>query len=139
MNVEYCTECGYKNSYALHAPNFCGGCGVKIGTSTATVKKAPTIKPSPRDSLRRQPREEVVEEEVFEEVPNISKLEYDIDSSFGNQKITIGDIMKEGPSKGATPRVRQGVSKAKSKEEILEESLKSCKSARAQPPEDVEG
>ena len=31
MTTLYCQECGHKNEYSLHPPNFCGGCGIKLG------------------------------------------------------------------------------------------------------------
>ena len=133
MNVEYCSKCGYKNTYTIKAPNFCGGCGKPLGK----VNQAAS---TPAKSVFRRPSaEEVLEEEVFEEVPDISKLEYEIDNSFGGGKITIGDLVKEGPSQGgARPKKEPGESKKLSREEIVAESLKSCKSAKTQPPEEID-
>ena len=73
MATLYCTECGYKNEYSIHPPNFCGGCGVSLGGK-------PPLKESKSSTRRRKRREDDYDpdETDIENLPDISKLDVDI-------------------------------------------------------------
>lgn len=131
MNVEYCTSCGYKNVYTVKAPNFCGGCGESLDKKSATPKKKSSL-------ARTRLEEQAIEEEEFESIPNISRLEYTVDAGFENKKLTIGDLVQEGPSEGGGLQRNAVKREVMSKEDILKEGMQSCKSARTQPPEEIE-
>lgn len=129
MNVEYCTKCGYKNTYSVQAPNFCGGCG-------SPMREVPASNTPSLNTSRR-----VVEqtEDLEDSVPNISKLEYEVHDQGQKQRLSIADLMKQGPTEGGKIKRGRGSKKLSNRQEILEEGLRSCKSAKTQPPEDVEG
>lgn len=127
MNVEFCTKCGYKNTYSIQAPNFCGGCG-------APMRETPGLKKS---NVASRNEEAIENDEDHVEVSNISKLEYSVQDFSGNRKLTIGQLIKEGPSEGVKPQRGSRGSKFSTKEEILKEGLNSCKSAKTKPSEDV--
>ena len=128
MNVEYCTKCGYKNTYSVQAPNFCGGCGSPL-KEDISVASAPPVSNA---------QVAINDQEAEEKIPSISKLSYEIHSE-GNQRLTIGDLVKQGPSKDKRAKRVSKSKKLKTKQEVLEEGLRSCKSAKTQPPEDVQG
>ena len=68
----YCQKCGNGTEYSFDKPKFCSGCGsgfsIELSTASKIIKSAPRI---------TQIDEE--EEIATERVPNISKLEFDID------------------------------------------------------------
>ena len=132
MNVEYCTSCGYKNVYTVKAPSFCGGCGESLDKKSATPKKKSSL------ARTRIPEQVIEEEEGTETIPDISRLEYTVDAGFENKKLTIRDLVQEGPSEGGPLKRSAAKRKSMSKEDILKEGLQSCKSARTQPPEEIE-
>ena len=64
----FCPECGAKNSYTLKKPNFCQSCGetfAAFGMANASVSKPSLAATDGKNSE--------------DSIPNISKLEYDID------------------------------------------------------------
>lgn len=128
MNVEYCTKCGYKNTYSVQAPNFCGGCGSPL-KEDISVASAPPVSNA---------QVAINDQEAEEKIPSISKLSYEIHSE-GNQKLNIADLIKQGPSEGGKVRRAGAANRLKNRQEVLEEGLRSCKSAKTQPPEDVQG
>ena len=78
----FCPECGGKNSYTLKRPNFCQSCGetfAAFGMSRASVSE-PSLKVT-------------AEEDEETPIPNLSKLEYDIDMSASATKITLEDLV----------------------------------------------
>ena len=98
----YCPDCGYKNQYSINPPNFCGGCGAKLGVSGG--EDAGHKKPSSpkrvakarggRASSRRSNLEEGEYDEDstdIHEVPDIRKLSVDINMG-GNRVIKGSDI-----------------------------------------------
>lgn len=78
MSFTYCKSCGYKNVYSLQPPNFCASCGVSMAQSAnkAMVKNKNIIK-------HRIDDEEG--EDIFE-VPNVSRLKYQILNAKGSAR-----------------------------------------------------
>lgn len=107
MLSTYCQHCGSKNEYSSVKPKFCSSCGQMLAgdfnearTNTKTVsKKVNTVKSENYDE----------EGSDIYEVPNISKLEYDIEVSSGST-FTLGSIMpKDGTlNSESTPKKRRG-------------------------------
>jgi len=92
MLSTYCQHCGSKNEYSSVKPKFCSSCGQMLAgdfnearavTQTVT-RKAPVA------------RSENYDEEGTDvyEVPNISRLEYDIEVS-NSSTFTLGSIMPQ--------------------------------------------
>ena len=108
MRSIYCTECGAKSEYTVTAPKFCSSCGTPMGQEAKQVaaakkdtpvkRKANTPPPLPRSSSQRRSmsREESLadDETDFDYVPDISKLQYDIDIPQDNIK-SFRDIVHE--------------------------------------------
>ena len=96
MSILYCSECGYKNEYTLHPPNFCGGCGEKIelgGKGSPAKKKTRETrggelqKPSFAKKLDD-------DETDIDFVPNLKKLDIDVSyESEGNRTFKGEDIV----------------------------------------------
>ena len=92
MLSTYCQHCGSKNEYSTVKPKFCSSCGQMLAGDYNEAKTSTQSKPS---SFARKPIQQEVHDEdgtdVYE-VPNISKLEYDVeyekDSTF-----SLGSIM----------------------------------------------
>lgn len=128
MNVQYCTSCGFKNVYGAVAPNFCGGCGANLKQlSSASVSTPMQTQQVSNENL-----------EGNERIPNIQGLEYEI-QGVQHQKLTIGDVVKQGPSSEAPRSKKRGRKpKAPTQDTILKESLDICKSAKFKPSEDIE-
>lgn len=68
----YCQKCGNGTEYSFDKPKFCSGCGSNFAIASSFVPKV--SKPAPRIT-----QEEEEEEISVERVPNISKLDFDID------------------------------------------------------------
>tara|TARA_R100000152_G_C6779221_1_gene210641 strand:+ start:194 stop:589 length:396 start_codon:yes stop_codon:yes gene_type:complete len=76
----FCPECGAKNSYTLKKPNFCQSCGetfAAFGMASASVSKPSLAATNGRNSE--------------DSIPNISKLEYDID--LPKSKVTLETLV----------------------------------------------
>lgn len=108
MRSIYCTECGAKSEYTVSAPKFCSSCGTPMGAESkklATAKEdkptkqrtnTPPPLPKSRNQRRSMHREESLadDETDFDYVPDISKLQYDIDVPQDNIK-SFRDIIHE--------------------------------------------
>lgn len=86
MSHLFCFNCGEKLEYNIAKPKFCSSCGESVGTTQARDKPSRTkVKPTERYE---------VDENGFidyDELPNISKLEFDIEQ-FGEQ-MTLGKML----------------------------------------------
>ena len=134
MNVEYCSHCGHKNIYSATAPNFCAGCG----------------KPLREQMQANHSVEKKAEEEVSDEIPQLTSLAYEVEMDSGNKKLTLGDVMREGvrtygeggpPEEGASSmpgRKKAPEGQSFSKADLLKDGLNSCRSARGQLSQEIE-
>ena len=117
----FCPECGAKNSYTLKKPNFCQSCGetfAAFGMSNASMSK-PSLK-VPAGEDQETP------------IPNLSKLEYDIDMSASATKITLEDLVNnplnpQDITRKTTPNAKY---KKKTQEEFLKVSQAECASSQ---------
>ena len=94
MTTLYCPECGYKNEYTLHPPNFCGGCGEALGKTRSQNPPKIKTKASLRGGAKKQLPEGDDEETDIDYVPDIKKL--DIDINYENQGVRVlkaGDLI----------------------------------------------
>ena len=90
MNI-YCKSCGSPNAYGSKKPKFCSHCGESFG-SVAKAKTQSAKRPAPQKQVIAQ--ESYEDEEIHEDstqIPNISRLEADIDSG-RMQGVKIGEI-----------------------------------------------
>lgn len=110
MRSIYCTSCGSKISYSVAAPNFCSSCGEPMGSSSNASQKVPEPEAKPavnsryrqlpkKRSLRQRPEVSLAEDETdIDYVPDISKLQYEIDIPKDNIK-SFKDIVHEQKGK----------------------------------------
>lgn len=68
----YCQKCGNGTEYSFDKPKFCSGCGLNFSIASSHIPKI--IKPA--KSITQIEEEEEIS---IERIPNISKLEFDID------------------------------------------------------------
>ena len=91
MLKEFCIKCGHPNLYSYDKPLFCAKCGKSFGGASkakATTKSKPTQVPKTETPFE-------IEEET-ESVPNISKLDFSVET-FESKAPTIGAIASQGP------------------------------------------
>ena len=93
--IKFCSECGVKVEFKFSPPKFCSSCGAPFGApnneQTKTVNRN-VNKPRKIQALAE-------DETDVDYVPNITKLEYEIDTfgvEFGTQA-TIGSLMGKRP------------------------------------------
>lgn len=86
--IKFCSECGTKVEYNFSPPKFCSQCGAPMGVATVNESK-----PLNRNVKASRKIEAISDNETDAEyVPDISKLEYEIDT-FGSQyNQTIGSL-----------------------------------------------
>ena len=94
--IKFCSECGVKVEYKFSPPKFCSSCGSPMGIASTNESK-----PLNRNVRAQRKIEAIGEDETdAESVPQISKLEYEIDT-FGSEYVqTMGSLLgKETPKK----------------------------------------
>lgn len=69
----YCQKCGSGTDYSFNKPKFCSGCGSSFSSVHSVNKIA-----KPVNYNKITPNQD--DEESVERVPNISKLDFDIDT-----------------------------------------------------------
>ena len=84
----YCSTCGSGTNYTMTKPKFCSSCG---GSFSALAKTPPkrVFKANPQNPIATV--QEEVEEEEFE-MPNIDKLEIDINASRSFGIVSLKDL-----------------------------------------------
>ena len=86
--IKFCSECGTKAEYKFSPPKFCSNCGASMG---GTKVERPTT-PS-REVSRTNKIQAISDSETDAEyVPDISKLEYEIDTYGSQYNQTIGSL-----------------------------------------------
>ena len=86
--VKFCSECGTKAEYKFSPPKFCSNCGAPMG---GTKVEKPSTQ---REGVSRTQKIQAVSdsETDAEYVPDISKLEYEIDTYGSQYNQTIGSL-----------------------------------------------
>ena len=93
--IKFCSECGLKVEYKFSPPKFCSQCGSPMGIATANESK-----PLSRNVTASRRIEAISDDETdADHVPQLNKLEYEVDT-FGSQyNQTIGSLAgKSAPS-----------------------------------------
>ena len=84
---KFCSECGYKVEYKFSPPKFCPNCGTPMGIAAVNESR-----PLNRSVSRNKIKEEKDGYTDADYVPNISKLDYDIDLFEGRGSFTLGQL-----------------------------------------------
>ena len=85
--IKYCSECGAKHEYKFSPPKFCSNCGAPMGVAQNESK------PLNRNVTASKKSKAISDEETDAEfVPNISKLEYEIEDFGASMQQTIGSL-----------------------------------------------
>ena len=106
MPSTYCQNCGSKHDYKFEKPNFCTSCGEPFAGASKEAKKLET-NPKENRSLGRSIESDFDEDgtEIYE-VPQISKLEYEID--IAPSSFSLGSLFNN-----ATPQEENSTAKKK--------------------------
>ena len=86
--IKYCSECGAKHEYKFSPPKFCSNCGAPMGVAEANESK-----PLSRNTTASRKSKPINDTETDAEfVPEISKLDYEIENYGANVQQTIGSL-----------------------------------------------
>lgn len=106
MPFTYCQECGSKNEYTIKKPNFCASCGHPINSSASSQTEGKVYK---KEAVKEISQANLDDEgsDIFH-VPQLSKLEYEIDMSNPIDQ-TVGSILGDMAPKenSAKPAVKK--------------------------------
>lgn len=93
--IKFCSECGVKVEYKFSPPKFCSNCGAPMGST-----KVETISNN-KPKINKMDKIQAVNdsETDAEYVPDISKLEYEIDTYGSEYNQTIGSLGGKTPPK----------------------------------------
>ena len=107
-------------------PNFCFSCGANITTGKITIQKPTTKSPRPIEKVSFDDEEEELS------VPNISKLDFDIQGSLKVSKSSIGDIISvsDGNENSHIPTEMKNKGPKISKKKFMEQFKKEAGSLR---------
>ena len=102
MLSTYCQHCGSKNEYSSVKPKFCSSCGQMLA---GDYNEARNVQPTVNKALPQRSHQIDDEDgtDIFE-VPNISRLEYDIEIS--QDSFTLGSILPRHEE--AAPKRKRG-------------------------------
>lgn len=101
--IKYCSECGSKHEYKFSPPKFCSNCGSPMGVANLNESK-----PLDRNISSTRKSKAISDDETdAEEVPDISKLEYEIEDFGASVQQTIGSLGGK-----QSPRKRKNISKS---------------------------
>jgi hypothetical protein len=112
----YCQKCGNGTEYSFDKPKFCSGCGSSFSIAPSVAAKI--TKPTPKIT---QVDEE--EEISVERVPDISKLDFDIDIR-ANKGYKLNSLMGTHNGQSAEEPISraQGLNKAEALESFKREA-----------------
>ena len=140
MNFQYCSSCGHKIEYMLHVPNFCPSCGIALKEGVTNVAKGKVISKAITEE-RGNAGPLSADETDSCEVPNIQKLEYEVDSNYssiGTTKFSFAELMGN-PELSQQPKREQLESNKPTKKkkkltledkfEAVKETVAECKSS----------
>jgi hypothetical protein len=105
MSVIYCSECGKKHEYGFAKPNFCSSCGTSLGPSV--VSKASNK--SRVTKVARDEEDEYEDDGEFsdcDEIPDIDKIQVDIESFDASNTFSLGSIFGQPQEPKQTSRKR---------------------------------
>lgn len=85
--TKFCFDCGHKLEYKFNPPNFCPNCGANISVPEGNSK---TPKKSSVEPIKAS--EDADGYTNSNAIPNISKLEYELEDFGADVQHTIGSI-----------------------------------------------
>lgn len=112
MSTLFCSECGSKHDYSVSKPKFCQGCGHQMGSfSVSSAKDTDSSEGS----------------SGTESIPNISKLQYEIESVGG--KTTLGSLVSS-PINPDDINYPQGAGQSDRQKFTVQDSMSECAPSR---------
>jgi len=104
MNTIFCSQCGAKHTYTYAKPKFCSGCGTSLGPELK--KTIATSKPSVNDEYDDVEDDEDSEYSNSSYVPQLRKLDIEIEKYSESNSFTLGSIFGQTDSHPTQPRRR---------------------------------
>lgn len=93
--IKFCSQCGVKVEYKFSPPKFCSSCGSPMGVAAANESK-----PLNRSVKSRRQSKAISDDETDAEfVPQLDRLEYDLDDFGASHNHTIGSLGGKAPMK----------------------------------------
>tara|TARA_R110002153_G_scaffold152848_1_gene304603 strand:- start:1255 stop:1587 length:333 start_codon:yes stop_codon:yes gene_type:complete len=89
---KFCFECGTKLEYKFNPPNFCPSCGVSIKDGQSKKVEPARSEASTKISKSSKSSEDSEGYTDANYIPNISKLEYEIEDFGDSNQQTIGSL-----------------------------------------------
>tara|TARA_R110002153_G_scaffold104749_1_gene242840 strand:+ start:1588 stop:1911 length:324 start_codon:yes stop_codon:yes gene_type:complete len=94
---KFCFECGTKLEYKFNPPNFCPSCGVSLKDGQSKKAEPAQAEESTRISKSSEDSEGYTDASY---IPDISKLEYELEDFGASMQQTIGSLGgKQSPKK----------------------------------------
>jgi len=91
--IKFCSECGAKAEYKFSPPKFCSSCGTPMGVAAKNESR-----PLDRNVNASRKIQAIADDETDAEfVPQINKLEYEIDTYDDQYNHTIGSLAGKAP------------------------------------------
>ena len=88
MQKTFCPSCGAKLEYSLNKPNFCSSCGEPL--NSINTSQSSRIKKLPAENVAEDP-----DSTSYAHVPDVRKLEYDVEYSNPLRKIKMEDLRQD--------------------------------------------
>ena len=107
MLSTYCQQCGSKNEYRFEKPKFCSKCGEPFSEEArASAKK---LKPIREEPVQLESDFDEEGTEVYE-VPDISRLEYDLEPMDTHSSFTLGSLFNNANTEAQStpPKKKRG-------------------------------
>ena len=104
MTSVFCTSCGAKHEYAGFAPNFCSKCGGPMNGKVSAQLQKKSNRAESSDDIE----DESEDNTSIDEVPNISKIDVEIEMDSGFRAFNLEDLSRNpqaGVRKFAPKRV----------------------------------
>jgi ribosomal protein L37E len=104
-NHIFCFSCGNKIQYNLSKPNFCTKCGSALGVVTAAKKTPQRVKTSEQNDDDFEDDDNL----DIDYLPDIEKIDVEIEQYQENSSFTLGSIFGDGSSASYKPKRRRSV------------------------------
>lgn len=94
MNAIFCSNCGSKHTFTYAKPKFCSSCGFNLGPELKNNNSSS----APNDDVYDEDEDEDEDSTDASFVPQLKKLELDIEQYSESNSFTIGSLFGENNS-----------------------------------------
>jgi len=108
MNSIFCSSCGMKHSYTYAKPKFCSACGTNLGPVLSSQVNKASKKTRINDDDDND-EEDLFENSEAEFVPDIRKLEFELELYPESNSFTLGSLFGHQDKSPRSSAKRQSV------------------------------